>query len=217
MADNQFRSISDSWWKRIKDAVQYVEMNVMGASVVRRRRTAIGSGDGTVGPGDPSGGAGSGCCCNEANCLPEIPGVATKPKPDYRVFPYIFVCGCEGGGTGEGGNGGSIRMYRATEGNDDVWEQQHGSGDDVMMCRYPDCTSTGTWEWNGTGWDMLTNSNPGCGTPPAPDYSGTSVGQPAETEFVPASYPAYWRETHLPKDANGCDQSKLELIIEDGS
>lgn len=180
----------------------------------RRVPSSIGTGGSGSGGGSTTTNT---CCCDESNCLPEIPGVATKPKPDYRAFPYISVCNCTGGGTSPDGNGGTIRLYRATEGNDDVWEQKHGAGDNLMKCRYPDCSSTSRWEWNGSDWDVISNSNPSCGTPPKPDYSGTKVGQSASTDYIPPSYTSYWRETHLAKDANGCDQSKLELIIEDGN
>ena len=212
-----FRQFSAEWVERIKNCVIGWERRF---DATGRRKRTLGGDDGEDGSngGSTDGGAGGGCCCNESNCLKPIAGVAELPKPDYRAIPYLGICGCEGGGTSDDFNGGSIELYRASEDSDDVWIQEHGEdATNPMRCRYPDCGSRGVWEWDGAAWILLSNSFPSCGMPPEPEDPGTEIGQQYVTDYEPPTYPAYWKETKLPKDANGCDQSKLELIIEDGA
>lgn len=178
--------------------------------VIPSRRVYDGVGGTSSGGG--SGGGGGGCCCDETDCIDPVAGLEETPAPAFREIPYIGVCGCTGGGTDDDGNGGNIRMYPTSDANE-VWESKHGDDDEnVMHCKYPDCNSTATWSWNGSDWDLVKNSNPACGVPPKPDFDGTEVGQPGETDFVPPEYVAFWRESKLGA-SGGCDQSTLQLIL----
>jgi len=162
---------------------------------------------------DPTGGAGgtggSGCCCAEMDCIKPIPGVEEMPPPAYREFDAFAICGCEGGDTS-----GKLRLYQVDPEDDTIWETKHAEEDDnILMCRYPDCTATREWTWNGTTWDAGAITGASCGEPEIPDYDGTEVGQTAETDYQPELQVSWWRETKLGKDANGCDLSKLEFFI----
>lgn len=189
MADNQFRSISDSWWKRIKDVVQYVEMNVIGSSSVRKRRTAIGGEiDTTTISGGPGGTGLTGCCCPELKCI-AVDGIADADlKPAYYRFTASgFYCGCGGTESNE------QKLYPAADGTSGKWETKHGVGDNPLSCSYPDCTATAYWTWNGSDWDLVSVASSWCGTPLKPDYSGTALNQPATTTLSPSPQVSYWQ------------------------